>query len=217
MVTEGPRPPLVVYGPADDSREQDILQGILALSDPEARITALWHLSHRRLLGRVLRRQLPLEVAEDIVQDVFSLLADQLERVCGPRILGWLNTMVDYECARRFSERRRALANQRAVVTQQLSLDLHSSGQPERQLDSSRDLAVALELLVTLEPLDELIMGAAGGDAFETAQLIERIQGSFGLLLTPRALYERRRRIRRDLANRLANRRRGSSPRGDHD
>lgn len=214
---DGLRSPLVVLGQDDTYSEQAALDQALALADDEQLITALWHLSHQRLLRRALQRGLSLEVAEDIIQDVFSLLADELERVRGPRVLGWLTKMVDYECIRQVSERKRARANLQAVTAHHSQAQaLHSLGQPEQQLDRERELAAALELLLTLEPLDAYIMRATIVDGAEAADSIPRITERFGVQLSPKALYERRRRIRVDLAHRLALQRTGT-PGGTHD
>jgi len=193
------------YEPSTASAPQQTLEQILALSDDEQLITALWHLAHRRLLRQAMARGVAVEAAEDIVQDVFSVLADQLERVRGPRLLGWLATMVDYECKRHFTTRRRARGNlastqARAAVVQQLL----GRDNPERELIRQRELRAAVDLLVQLDPVEAFIMQAAVIDGLSTAVVLDTITRRFGVTLSPRALYERRRRIRRALAGRLA-------------
>jgi len=205
VVTNSAGSPLVVLGKDDVHSEPLTLDQILQLRDDEALITALWHLSHRRLLRRALGKGVPLESAEDIVQDVFSLLADQLDRVRSPRLLGWLATMVDYECKRHFTKRKRTTGNlesvqQRIEVVQQL----HGQDDPEHEIIRQRELQAAVDLLVVLEPLEAFIMRAAIIDELATPVVLDVLARRFDVQLTPRALYARRRRIRRALANRLA-------------
>jgi len=218
VVTTSAGPPLVVLGKDDVYSEPVTLEQILQLRDDEAQITALWHLSHRRLLRRALSKGVPLESAEDIVQDVFALLANQLDRVRSSRLLGWLATMIDYECKRHFTKRRRATGNLESVQ-QRIEVDLQLCGQddPEIELTRQRELRAAVDLLVGLEPLEAFIMRAAIIDEMATPAVLDVLARRFDVQLSPRALYERRRRIRRTLANRLAQQGEPSPDGGDRD
>lgn len=217
-VMEDGRPPLVVTDRDGSRSEQEALEHLLALTDEDRLIAALWHLGHDRLVLQALRRQLPLDVAEDIVQDVFALLTEQLQRVRGPKILGWLATMVDYECRRHLTRLYRGRSNQSAVVRRQdQSSSRQATADPEERLDRRRAAGQAWTLVSELEPLDAYIMRASIVDEADSALMIEVIARRFEVQLTRGALYARRRRIRRLLAHRMTTGRRGGVHRGEHD
>ncbi len=213
-----PRSPRVVPGVDGLHRQPPTIEQILELDDDEQQISALWRLSHQRLLRRAVAQGVPLDAAEDVVQDVFSRLAVQLPQVRSPKIGGWLAKMVDYECKRHFSTQKRARGNQRKV---QARADLHLAQSrptnPELALIRRRELDAAVGLLAKLKPLDAYIVKSATVDGVQTAVVLEVIERRFGVRLSPRALYERRRRIRRKLAERLAFGRSRGGDGGTHD
>ena len=209
--------PLVVLGSDDVYSEPLTIEQVLALDDDEQLITALWHLSHRRLLRRALAQGLTLEAAEDAVQDVFSMLADQLQRVRGPALGGWLAKMVDYECKRYFSAQKRARGNLQAVQERaDLDKRQHDCDDPELTLIRQHELGTAMDLLLDLEPLEAFIMRATIVDKVPTTVVLDVIKRRFEVCLTPAALYERRRRVRQRLAKRMAHGLGGRADGGDH-
>ena len=212
------RSPLVVLGQDDSYDEHNTIARILELSDEDALVAALWHLTHDRLLLRVLRRRIPLDVAEDVLQDVFALLIEQLPRVRGPKIVGWLCTMADYECARQTSKLERARANRASAVRNLPRAGADPLGaEPEAKLDTKRALNETWELVLNLSPIDAYIMQATVLDGAPAAEIIQVIGRRYDVSLTLGALYERRRKLRRALANRLVHRRRGGVHGGEHD
>jgi DNA-directed RNA polymerase specialized sigma24 family protein len=196
----GERPDASASGRPEDPAVERILQ----LGCPEQVITALWNLSYERLIRRALARQVSLPVAEDILQDVFSLLARELDRVRGPRILGWLGTMVDYECARHFSKVKRARLNERKAQVNAAELVAAMDAAPlDQKLDRKRGLDQARSALAALGALDEYIIQAAV-DGVDAVDAVAEIQRRFGVSLSSGALYERRRRIRLRLREQLS-------------
>jgi len=191
--------------------------GILALDDEERIIAALWQLCYERLLRRVLRRGLAIELAEDILQDVFALLAERLEQVRDPRIVGWLNTVVDYECARHITDLQRARTNRRATVRHTQATG-RAAVEPdaEVELDQRRKLGRTLQVLMGLEELDRFILRSSCLEDLSTAEILELIERRFGTSLTAAALYKRRSRIRRALARELRLRERRWTEREHH-
>ncbi len=217
-VFDGPSRPLVVLGGDDAPDEPQTLEQIIELGDDQQLITALWHMSHRRLMRIALSRQVPFDAAEDLVQDVFAMLADQLDRVRSPELLGWLAKMVDYECKRYFSMRKRSRGNQvSAQEHSALNLSHRTRDDPEAGLIRQQDLGAALDVLYSREPVDAYIILATNVDGVPSPVVIEVIARRFGVFLTPGALYERRRRIRTTLATRLTRSRREDFGGGDHD
>ena len=134
-------PPLVVLGRDDQHSAHGTLEQILALTQDEAFITALWHHACPHLIRQAVAKGLPIDAADDVLQEVFSLLAAELDRVRGPRIMGWLRTMVDYQCMAWFSSRRRARRNLDAATARQDSVRaLPPAYDPERPLAQQREL-----------------------------------------------------------------------------
>jgi DNA-directed RNA polymerase specialized sigma24 family protein len=195
---------------------EQLLVAALQQDDREVLLTVCWQLWHRPLLRRALRRGLDLHAAEDALQDVFTLLARDLERVRGPRLQGWLSAMVDYECKRYHSQGRRLRAG---VATVGLEAPVaERSGAPalERRLDQRRDLAWVLEFYLQLEPADACVLQHSLEAGACIAQLCERLHQRFGLELSAQAARQRRHELRRLLVGHIRQKR-GEHPLGRRD
>jgi DNA-directed RNA polymerase specialized sigma24 family protein len=100
--------PVAMLGPQDHHDPQQHLERALRSGDPQRVITVCWQLWRRDLLQRILAKGVPVDHADDVLQNVFALLARDFERVRSRRLRGWLFTIVGYECRRFFQERARA-------------------------------------------------------------------------------------------------------------
>jgi len=198
--------------------DADAVQQILSLQDNERIISALWHFCYEGLLRRVLRKGLHIELAEDILQDVFALLSERLDDVRDPRIVGWLNTVADYECARHITMLRRGRSNRRASEQQAEFAEIVQQGDDiEARIDRRRRLIRTFEVLMELGDLDSFIVRASCLDGLPTETILDVIERRYGLSLTSVALYKRRSRIRRLLARNLREGKKQGIVRGCHD
>ena len=198
--------------------DADAVEQILSLDDHERIISALWHLCHERLLRRVLHKGLPIELAEDILQDVFALLSERLEDIRDPRIIGWLNTVADFECARHITKLRRGRTNRHASEQRAEVDELVRQGDDiEARIDRRRRLVRTFEVLMSLGELDSFIVRASCLDGLPTATILDIIERRYGLSLTPAALYKRRSRIRHELASNLREHKNQGIERVPHD
>ncbi len=207
-------PSLVVLGSGECASAELQVEQALQKGEPAAVITLCWQLWHRRLLRQALIKGLRLEQAEDALQNVFALLARDLERVRGSKLLGWLCTMMDYECMRTFQAERRGRSNQAAVAANEASLKPDEGWtEVERRAEGRRELGVVMAFVAGLEPIDMVVVKATllrDKTDEETAALL---RGRYGWRGSGQAVRRRRMEIRQLLASHVAQARRAARSR----
>ena len=212
------RPPLAVLGPDGSLDDQQALAFALAQGDPELLVATCWQLGHERFTRLVLARGLPFDVADDVLQEVFALLSRELDRVRGPRIMGWLATMVELECRRHCTRQARAHHNAARARYELQHISHHqAASQLADNLGHKRDLAVAVEFVAGLEPVDQCILQAFLLEGLPTTQIAARVEQRFGEQVSVQAVRMRRLRLRRQLSQQIIQKRRGSDNRRESD
>ncbi len=204
---------LSLLGPEDAADSQLFLRRALRSGDAQRVIATCWRLWRRELLERILAKGVPTDHADDVLQNVFALLARDYHRVRSDRLQGWLVTMVGYECRRFFQDRARARPRS-APMAAVPPPDFHGPG-PELQLDRQRDLGVAFAFLEGLAPLDSFVLMASLHEGHSTARIAAEVVERFGVVISDDALRQRRSQLRRTLASHILQARRGCDVDGD--
>jgi len=214
MVQPGTRPgavPLALLSAGQRHDPRRLLQEALDSGQPGTVVHTCWQLWHRELLLRVLSQGVPPEQADDVLQDVFSLLYRECHRVQGPRLRGWLGRMVDAESRRWFSTWRRQHRRRGDIEPAELPDGRHEQRTQERKIEGRRDLSASFALLETLEPIDQLIFEAALCEGRRMAEIVGLALERLGQPYDEAALRKRRARLRRRLLDTIAARRRGEN------
>ncbi len=216
VVSRDGAPPVQLLGADDRPDPVALLARVLRSGDPALVVATCWRLWHRDLLRRVLYSGVPPEHAEDVLQDVFALLARDYQRVRSHRLRGWLGTMVDFECRRWFQDRRRSRRN-RQVAAERVEPPEYNreAAHPETSMDRRRDLDVAFAFIRDLEPEDAFVLEASLYHQLAAAEVAAGLAERFQLVLSAAAIRQRRSLLRRQLASQIRQKRRGGRFDGD--
>jgi DNA-directed RNA polymerase specialized sigma24 family protein len=188
-----------------------LLQRALAQGDREVVIQLCWNLYNQPLFLRIITTGIPADQAEDVLQEVFSLLHREYETVQGPRLRGWLRTMTDYECLRHIQANQRARQHQGSLSA---GLDQAPLGrvpvQPDTLAEQRGGVRAALDFLDGLPPWEAALLESTLLEHRSVQETLDWLFERFGRRMDREALFRRRHRLRKRLAKHVASQ--GSDP-----